>query len=173
MIDLMFKASSKEAFEQFATEKGWLHSVTLSEREGGGTALVSVSGVDIDHIGAVTLTPAVMSEGEGMGARTVITPAVMDNDFYVNVRLSADKAEAEKVPEAQRAKETITDKDGVTKEVPSTKLEEATATVAAFAAAVKEPQALGEGWKMNVGDKGGWVVCIDPTTVPVPPRVWQ
>jgi len=51
MIDFMFKASSREAFEQWALAKGWLREVTNHRDQ--TTSLVPVSGVDIDHIGSV------------------------------------------------------------------------------------------------------------------------
>lgn len=71
MSDLMFRATTKAAWDAYAAEVG------LTDDEGRPLGCL------IDEIGPIVTTPAVMGEdGE------IITPAVMDDRWHVNARLT-------------------------------------------------------------------------------------
>lgn len=76
-IDAICRADTKEAFEAAALEQNLL-------AEDGGV-LRPVEGANIDRIGPVVLTPAVLDE-----AGEVVTPAVIDERYHVNLRLRPD-----------------------------------------------------------------------------------
>jgi hypothetical protein len=67
--DLMYRATDKATWDAWAA----LVSLTYDDRP---------NGCYIDEIGPVVVTPAVVGP-DG----TIITPAVMDNRYHVNVRL--------------------------------------------------------------------------------------
>lgn len=71
MMDLMYRANTKAAWDAYASDTG------LTDDEGRPL------GCYIDEIGPVVTTPAVISE-DG----TILTPAVMDDRHHVNVRVT-------------------------------------------------------------------------------------
>lgn len=73
MIDLMFRADNKDAWDAFAPTAGYVVSPIVS----------------VDEIGPITTTPAVLDE-EG----NELSPAVIDNRYHVNVRLDAESPSA-------------------------------------------------------------------------------
>jgi hypothetical protein len=65
MSDLMYRATTKAAWDAFASEMGLTYDTAL-----------------IDEIGPIVTTPAILDEdGE------IVTPAVMDDSHHVNVRV--------------------------------------------------------------------------------------
>jgi hypothetical protein len=79
MIDLIVRADTYQEWYDAALSA---EMVTGYDDETG--ALLLSSGVSIDLIGVVEVTPAVMDvDGE-----TVLAPAVMDDRFHANIRLS-------------------------------------------------------------------------------------
>ncbi len=69
MMDLMYRATTKSAWDAYAASMGL-------------TADGQPSGCYIDEIGPIVSTPAVIGEdGE------IVTPAVMDDRHHVNVRI--------------------------------------------------------------------------------------
>ena len=72
MYDYYFECDSKTAWTTFATDAGFLNA------QGN----LSSQAVNIDWIGKIVVTPAVMS------GTTVVTPAVMSAKEYVNLRYS-------------------------------------------------------------------------------------
>lgn len=74
MFDLMFKATSKKAWDDYAAANG-----LVLDFEG---VAFPASGVMIDEIGAVMLEPPVIDQdGE------ITTPAAMDGNHHVNLRV--------------------------------------------------------------------------------------
>lgn len=77
MIDLTFRCFSRARWITVATARG----IYTGETDENGKEIVS-PGFVVDEIGSVVLTPAVI-DAEG----NVVTPAVMDTWFWVNVRI--------------------------------------------------------------------------------------
>jgi len=75
MIDIMVRADTRADFRAAAVFYG-LISIVDGE-------VIFAPGVDLDPIGPIVKTPAVMS-GDGL---TVITPAVMDTRWHCNMRI--------------------------------------------------------------------------------------
>ena len=76
MVDTLLRAD---------TEADWIagayyYDLLSADEDGNVTA---APGVDIDYIGAVVLTPAVLDD-EG----NEVTPAVVDNRLHINLRIS-------------------------------------------------------------------------------------
>lgn len=69
MMDLMYRATDKAAWDAYAASMGL-------------TADGYPSGCYIDEIGSIVQTPAVIGQ-DG----TILTPAVMDDRYHVNVRI--------------------------------------------------------------------------------------
>jgi hypothetical protein len=65
-MDLMFRATTKSAWDAYAAEMGLTYDTAY-----------------IDEIGPIVVTPAVISQ-DG----TILTPAVMDDRHHVNVRVT-------------------------------------------------------------------------------------
>ena len=74
MIDFFVRAENKAAWDAFALEKGWV-----------GEDGLPVEGVWVDELGPVEQVPAVYDAGGN-----VIIPAVMDDWWHVNLRLTDD-----------------------------------------------------------------------------------
>lgn len=146
MIDLMFKADSREAFEQFAVAKGWL--LVIPEAK----VAFEASGVAIDHIGSIQTAAATYNEKTG----EELTPAEFDTAHHVNVRLAGPAEAAEIEGRAQ------VDRDG-----NALKTMDRTATGAAFKrdGVTRREKAIGRAV--------GAVTMIDETSVSSPARVWQ
>ena len=83
MIDIMVRADTRADFRAAAVFYG-LISIVDGE-------VIFAPGVDLDPIGPIVKTPAVMS-GDGL---TVVTPAVMDNRWHCNMRISRDAIQLE------------------------------------------------------------------------------
>jgi hypothetical protein len=81
MIDLMIRAETRARFRALAISRGLLTEITNP-----AGAIVYADGVDIDELGQVVVTPAVMN------GTTVVTPAVLDTWFTFYVRLSRDRS---------------------------------------------------------------------------------
>jgi len=80
MLDYSVRADDQATFDAVALSVGMLEEVELDD---GGTVLRPAKGINISRIGPVTLTPATYDdEGE------VVTPAVVDDRYHVDVRLS-------------------------------------------------------------------------------------
>lgn len=80
MFDLMFNATSKKAWDDFAAANG-----LVLDFDG---ATFPASGVMIDEIGPIMVDPPVIDrDGD------IITPAVMDEEYHVNLRVDADAAD--------------------------------------------------------------------------------
>lgn len=77
MRDFLLRAHDRATFLARAEACG-----LLVQAEGFG--LVPAQGVNIDHIGPVTVTPGTYSE-DGM---TMLTPPVMDDRHHVNLRIT-------------------------------------------------------------------------------------
>lgn len=133
MIDLMIRADTRADFRQVAVATGLIEIVD-------GEVIVA-PGVDLDPIGPIVKTPAVMS---GM---TVVTPAVMDNRWHCNMRISRAAVEREEDGTRPRWVKWITrwHKDGVADGVAN---------------------------KSEVGVKLLKITFIDPSTISTPKRVW-
>lgn len=76
MKDYLIRAETREVWQTYATEQGW-----LVEHEGN---LVPAEHVRVDELGPVVVTPGTYDE-EGVE----ITPPVMDNWHHVNFRVIA------------------------------------------------------------------------------------
>jgi hypothetical protein len=96
MIDAIVRCPSKEHFEQVATLVGLRYELTTTvtdpetgeQTEQGAGEFAYVPGVEVDHLGPVLLTPAVLDE-EG----NEITPARFDTRHHVNFRMAPPASE--------------------------------------------------------------------------------
>ena len=80
MIDLVFRCFSRDRWLAVAKARG------VIDKDGH-----SVPGFEVDEIGNAELVPAVLDMKDPMNP-TVITPAVIDTWFWINLRIHADKA---------------------------------------------------------------------------------
>ena len=80
MVDAVIRAANREAFRQAALS---VRILVQQDDPEDDTTIRPGQGVTVDEIGPVTLTPAVIDEDGN-----VTTPAVMDDRWHVNVRLT-------------------------------------------------------------------------------------
>lgn len=88
MVDAQVRALDRQTFEAAAVQMGLLVEET---DEGGNTFLRPASGVNLDHIGPVMLTPGEYDE-EG---NEIVAPT-FDSRHHVNMRLVGVAAETDK-----------------------------------------------------------------------------
>jgi len=147
--DLYFRAFSRARWIAVATTRG-IYSGTDDIT---GEPIVA-PGFAVDEIGNVTITPAVLnSDG------TVLTPAVLDTWWTVNLRIHGTKADAD--VDALLPGET---EDGFkfTKSKLARFVREQSITVM-----VRGIRAYQFGATTNR------IQLLDPRDIPVPPRVWM
>lgn len=79
-VDAIVRADTKEDFETAAIARKLMVQETLED--GVTTRNVPAEGINIDALGPVVITPAVL-DVDG----NVTTPAVMDNRYHANIRI--------------------------------------------------------------------------------------
>lgn len=77
MFDLMYKSTTKETWDAFALSSG------LAVDQDG--SIYPAENVLIDEIGPIVTTPAVYDEDGD-----IVTPAIVDESWHVNIRLTSD-----------------------------------------------------------------------------------
>jgi len=90
MRDFMYVADTKDLWREYAIANGIAHS---EEDEEGMLTLVYNPGFHADHIGAMVVTPAVFDYSTE--PPTLISEAVMDERFHVNLRVIGEEIEGE------------------------------------------------------------------------------
>jgi len=86
----MYVADTKQLWREYAMANGIAHQETNEE---GESTLVYNPGYHADHIGAMVVTPAVFDYSTD--PPTLITEAVMDERFHVNLRVVGEDVEEE------------------------------------------------------------------------------